>query len=154
MRALIVPELRKRWPAARIVHELPLRYSTRRIDLAAITETEIISVEIKSSKGTIVVIDPHAILEYGRIDGVLAHLIVSSHLHNDHTQYQVVENFKEKVGKWDKPKLIEGLKRDNGRVTWNIVDEKFKDFRIRTVGTYHDPEHGLSKGLNSVINGL
>lgn len=50
MRALIVPELRKRWPSARIVHELPLRYSTNRIDLAAITETEIIGVEIKSSK--------------------------------------------------------------------------------------------------------
>lgn len=50
MRALIVPELRKRWPGARIIHELPLRYSTNRIDLAAVTETEIVSVEIKSSK--------------------------------------------------------------------------------------------------------
>lgn len=50
MRAIIVPELRKRFPAARIVHELPLRYSTNRIDLAAITEREIVSVEIKSSK--------------------------------------------------------------------------------------------------------
>lgn len=49
MRDLIVPELRKRYPRARIVHELPLRYSTNRIDLAAITESEIISVEIKSS---------------------------------------------------------------------------------------------------------
>jgi L-ascorbate metabolism protein UlaG (beta-lactamase superfamily) len=107
--------------------------------------------EITSSKGTNVVIDPHAILEYGRIDGVKAHLIISSHLHNDHTQYQVVENFKEKIGKRDKPKVIEGLKRDNGRVTWNIVDEKFKDIRIRTVGTFHDTEHGLKKGLNSVI---
>lgn len=50
MRALIVPELRRRWPSARIIHELPLRYSTRRIDLAAVTETEIIAVEIKSSR--------------------------------------------------------------------------------------------------------
>lgn len=50
MRELIVPELRRRYPSARIIHELPLRYSTNRIDLAAITETEIISVEIKSSK--------------------------------------------------------------------------------------------------------
>jgi hypothetical protein len=53
MRDIIVPELRRRWPAARIVHELPLRYSTRRIDLAAITETEIIAVEIKSSRDTL-----------------------------------------------------------------------------------------------------
>ena len=50
MRSLLVPELRKRWPGARIIHELPLRYSSNRIDLAAITETEIISVEIKSSR--------------------------------------------------------------------------------------------------------
>lgn len=50
MRALVVPELRKRWPGARIIHELPLRYSTNRIDLAAVTETEIVSVEIKSSR--------------------------------------------------------------------------------------------------------
>lgn len=50
MRGLVVPELRKRWPDARIVHEFPLRYSARRIDLAAIRPTEIISVEIKSSR--------------------------------------------------------------------------------------------------------
>lgn len=50
MRALVVPELRKRWPSARIIHELPLRYSTNRIDLAAVTETEIVTVEIKSSR--------------------------------------------------------------------------------------------------------
>ncbi|MGY3581377.1 hypothetical protein ACVIGB_000554 [Bradyrhizobium sp. USDA 4341] len=53
MRDLIVPALRKRWPGARIIHELPLRYSTNRIDLAAVTETEIISVEIKSSRDVI-----------------------------------------------------------------------------------------------------
>lgn len=50
MRELIVPRLRADYPLARIIHELPLRYSTNRIDLAAVTETEIISVEIKSSK--------------------------------------------------------------------------------------------------------
>jgi hypothetical protein len=50
MRALCVPELRKRYPTARIIHELPLRYSTNRIDLAAVTESEIVSVEIKSSR--------------------------------------------------------------------------------------------------------
>lgn len=49
MRKLIIPRLRERWPNARIVHELPLRYSTNRIDLAAITPDEIIGVEIKSS---------------------------------------------------------------------------------------------------------
>lgn len=50
MRDLIIPVLRERCRGARIVHELPLRYSTRRIDLAAISPTEIVAVEIKSSR--------------------------------------------------------------------------------------------------------
>ncbi|MTJ93865.1 MAG: hypothetical protein F8N36_13555 [Desulfovibrio sp.] len=50
MRALVAAELRKQYPAARIVHEMPLRYSTNRLDLAAITPSQIVAVEIKSSK--------------------------------------------------------------------------------------------------------
>jgi hypothetical protein len=50
MRDLVAVRLRAGWPTARIIHELPLRYSSNRIDMAAITETEIIGVEIKSSK--------------------------------------------------------------------------------------------------------
>jgi hypothetical protein len=50
MRRVMVPELRRRWPSARIVHELGLRYSTNSIDVAAITPTEIIGIEIKSSR--------------------------------------------------------------------------------------------------------
>lgn len=50
MRALIVPELRRLYPSARIIHELSLRYSTNRIDLAAVTPDQIVSVEIKSSR--------------------------------------------------------------------------------------------------------
>jgi len=50
MRELVVAELGNRWRVARIIHELPLRFSAKRIDLAAITDREIISVEIKSSR--------------------------------------------------------------------------------------------------------
>jgi hypothetical protein len=54
MRRLVVAELRKRWPDARIVHELPLFAMSggqrRRIDLAAITANEIVVVEIKSGR--------------------------------------------------------------------------------------------------------
>lgn len=53
MRDLIVPRLRHTYPSARIVHELPLRYSSNRIDLAAVTESQIIAVEIKSSRDVI-----------------------------------------------------------------------------------------------------
>ena len=45
--------------------------------------------EIKSSKGTNVVIDPHMILEYGRVQGVKADVVLISHNHNDHTQVGV-----------------------------------------------------------------
>lgn len=50
MRGLIVPRLRQDYPDARIVHELPLRYSSNRIDLAAVTPDQIIAVEVKSSR--------------------------------------------------------------------------------------------------------
>ena len=53
MRDLVVAELRRRWRSAQIIHELPLRYSAKRIDLAAITDAEIISVEIKSSRDVV-----------------------------------------------------------------------------------------------------
>jgi hypothetical protein len=50
MRELCVAELRKRYLDARIIHELPLRYSSNRIDLAAVTPDKIVSLEIKSSR--------------------------------------------------------------------------------------------------------
>ena len=50
MRALCIAELRKRYPDARIIQELPLRYSSNRIDLAAVTPDKIVSLEIKSSR--------------------------------------------------------------------------------------------------------
>lgn len=53
MRKLICPMLRKAYPGSRIIHELPLRYSSNRIDMAAVTNDSIISVEIKSSKDVI-----------------------------------------------------------------------------------------------------
>jgi L-ascorbate metabolism protein UlaG (beta-lactamase superfamily) len=107
--------------------------------------------EITSSKGTNIVIDPHAIIDYMPIRAVRAHLILSTHFHNDHTQYDIVENHKEKIPKWPKPKVVEGLKRDKGRVTWNKIDMTFRDFHIRSVGTYHDNESGMKRGLNSVF---
>lgn len=50
MRDIIVARLRLSWPGARMIHELPTRYSSNRIDLAAVTRDEIIAVEIKSSR--------------------------------------------------------------------------------------------------------
>src|SRR5262249_16730363 len=33
---------------------------------------------------------------------------------------------------------------------WNVVDEKFKDVRVQSMGTYHDAMSGLQRGKNGV----
>ena len=102
--------------------------------------------EVRTSAGTRVVLDPHAVESFGP-KSVKADLILASHLHTDHTQYHVVEN-------WQKVKLLEGLKDEKGdrrRVTWNPLDEKFKDVHVRAVGTYHDDAGGMRRGLNSAL---
>src|SRR5262249_51540641 len=46
------------------------------------------------------------------------------------------------------PKIIRGLVQgEDGRETWNIVDEKFKDLHIISVGGYHDEFKGMRHGL-------
>src|SRR5579871_2735538 len=69
--------------------------------------------EVVSPEGVRVVLDPHAIENYGRIS-VKADLVLLSHFHNDHTQVNVVENVK-------KAKVLTGLRDDKGdgrRVEW------------------------------------
>jgi L-ascorbate metabolism protein UlaG (beta-lactamase superfamily) len=102
--------------------------------------------EIISSAGTRVVIDPHAIEAYGR-KVVSADLVLLTHFHNDHTRTEVIENL-------PKAKVITGLKKldkDGKRQDWNVVNEKFKDVRVQTVGTYHDAMSGTERGLNGVF---
>src|SRR5262245_20287610 len=100
--------------------------------------------EIKSSKGTNIVIDPHQIQELGRYVVKKADLILISHPHTDHTQVDVVENFR-------KTKIILGWTGKGKAVNWNIVDEKFKDLRIQSVGSYHDDVQGMMRGKNTIF---
>jgi L-ascorbate metabolism protein UlaG (beta-lactamase superfamily) len=105
---------------------------------------------VTSSKGTVFVFDPHAIPEYGRIEGIKPNLIMISHNHNDHTQVSIFENIKEKGDK--APKIINGLVTgDDKRETWNIVDEKFKDLHITSVGAYHDEVQGMKHGKTAMF---
>jgi L-ascorbate metabolism protein UlaG (beta-lactamase superfamily) len=102
--------------------------------------------EVISPAGVRIVLDPHAIENYGRIS-VSADLVLLSHFHNDHTQVNVVENIK-------KAKVLTGLKDEKGdgrRIEWNTVDERLKDVRVRTVGTYHDNVGGMMRGKNGVF---
>ena len=99
--------------------------------------------DLTTSKGTRIVFDPHAIEGYGR-QGVPADLVLISHSHNDHNQLGVLSN----PGKF---KVLEGLKQTGNKVEWNLLDEKFRDVRVRTVGVYHDNNQGLEKGKNAVF---
>jgi L-ascorbate metabolism protein UlaG (beta-lactamase superfamily) len=98
--------------------------------------------DLETSQGTRIAFDPHAIEAYGRIL-VKADLVLVSHLHNDHTQVDVIDNPSKKV--------IQGLVMAGRRAEWNTVDEKFRDVRIRAVGAYHDGVQGLEKGKNTVF---
>ena len=108
--------------------------------------------EIKTSAGTRIVIDPHAIEAFGERVGIKADLICITHLHNDHTQVGVIENFDPRKAK---EMLRIGLKDEKGdgkKVDWNIIEnEQFKDVKISTVGTYHDEVRGMMRGKNSVF---
>ncbi len=100
--------------------------------------------EIISTKGTRIVTDPHAIDAYERPQ-VQADLVLMTHFHIDHVATDAVTNLKQ-------AKQIYALKKDESkRDTWNIIDEKFKDVRIQTVGTYHDDMAGMQRGKNGVF---
>jgi L-ascorbate metabolism protein UlaG (beta-lactamase superfamily) len=99
--------------------------------------------QFETSKGTRIVFDPHAIEAYGR-PMVSADLVLISHRHNDHTQVDVLEN----AGKF---KVIQGLVEKGKKLDWNLIDEKFKDVQIRTVGVYHDEMEGMERGKNTVF---
>lgn len=102
--------------------------------------------EVKSSKGTNIVLDPHLIPAYGRPVGIKADAVLMSHNHNDHTQVSVLENAKDRG-----LKIIPGLKGGGIRADWNKVDAKVKDVHIRNVGVYHDSDRGLKYGKNSIF---
>lgn len=103
--------------------------------------------EIKTSDGTRIVTDPHAIDVFGR-KTLEADLVLISHRHTDHMQIGSIENAK-------KAKIIAGfkdLKGDGKKIDWNLIDEKFgKNIQLRSVGTYHDTTFGMERGKNTVF---
>jgi L-ascorbate metabolism protein UlaG (beta-lactamase superfamily) len=102
--------------------------------------------EVKSTKGTNIVLDPHNIPEYGRLLNVKADAVLMSHTHNEHTQLGVIQNIKDKG-----VKVFPGIKGFGPRASWNPVDEQVKDVHIRSVGVYHDSEQGLKHGKNTIF---
>ena len=101
--------------------------------------------QVITPSGKRVVFDPHMIPFYGR-PGITADMILISHPHNDHTQVEAVDKGKD-------AKQFVGVKQDKpGKPDeWVKVDEKYKDMRVRTVGTYHDNEGGIKRGKNGIM---
>jgi L-ascorbate metabolism protein UlaG (beta-lactamase superfamily) len=101
--------------------------------------------EIVTSAGTRIITDPQNLEAY-RVKPMKADLVLMSHFHTDHTRTEVIENIKE-------AKQLNALKKSGPGglvVDWNVVDEKYKDVRIQSVGTYHDAMSGLQRGKNGV----
>jgi L-ascorbate metabolism protein UlaG (beta-lactamase superfamily) len=101
--------------------------------------------EVISSKGTRVILDPHAIESYGRIE-VQGDLILMSHLHSDHTQVQVVDDYK-KVKTYNALKDVKG---DGRRIEFNPVDDSLKDVKFHDVSAFHDNAEGMVRGRNGI----
>lgn len=101
--------------------------------------------QVVTPSGKRIVFDPHLIPHYGR-PSITADVILMSHIHDDHTQVEAVDKGKD-------AKQYFGVKQDKpGRPEdWVKIDEKYKDMRIRTVGTYHDNEGGMKRGKNSIM---
>jgi L-ascorbate metabolism protein UlaG (beta-lactamase superfamily) len=101
--------------------------------------------EIVTPAGTRIVLDPQNLEAY-RVKPLKADLVLMSHFHTDHTRTEVIENLKD-------AKQYNALKKSGAGglvVDYNPVDEKFKDVRIQSVGTYHDAANGLQRGKNGV----
>jgi L-ascorbate metabolism protein UlaG (beta-lactamase superfamily) len=102
--------------------------------------------EITTTKGTNIVIDPHAIPEYPRVS-MKADLLLMSHLHDDHTQTHVIDNLKQLK---ENETIFNALKKVGDKEEYNRVDKQVKDVHIRNVGVYHDDMQGLKRGKNGV----
>src|SRR5438477_12164282 len=88
--------------------------------------------EIHTSEGTTIVIDPHAIDAFGRVEKLNADLVICSHRHTDHTRIEVIDNYKDL-------KPFYGVEGEQvGKQKWNeLRNVKFKDVTFSLVGTYH-----------------
>jgi L-ascorbate metabolism protein UlaG (beta-lactamase superfamily) len=101
--------------------------------------------QLQTPKGTKLVFDPHLKEEFSITRNMVdADIVLMSHFHEDHTQ---IGALKERPNKDEKIKIITGLVNRGGkRDEWNVVDEKFKDLKIRSVGVYHDRSEGMQRG--------
>ncbi len=100
---------------------------------------------LRTAAGTKVAFDPHAISEYGA-PPIAPDIVVISHNHNDHDRKEIFTNADSKD-----LKIFDGVIPKGKKGEWAKIDEKARDVRVRSVGTYHDEEQGAKRGLNSAM---
>ena len=101
--------------------------------------------QIVTPAGTRILTDPMDI-EAHRVPFVNGDLLLVTHYHADHNTPQKIENIKE-------IKQFNALKRTGpgpANLEWTAQDEKFKDVRFQSMGTYHDDSGGSKRGKNGV----
>jgi L-ascorbate metabolism protein UlaG (beta-lactamase superfamily) len=98
-----------------------------------------------TSSGTRVAFDPHAIADYGA-PPIAPDIVVISHNHNDHNRKEIFTNADSKD-----LKAFYGVTPKGKSGEWAKIDEKVRDVRVRSVGTYHDEEEGAKRGKNSAL---
>jgi L-ascorbate metabolism protein UlaG (beta-lactamase superfamily) len=100
--------------------------------------------QITTTAGTRIVIDPHAIEQYPRVQ-VEADLVLITHPHLDHSTLTPIQNR-------DKAKVLEGVRKVTAqRTEWVSINEKFKDVQVYSVGTFHDKDSGMQRGRNTAF---
>jgi len=99
--------------------------------------------QVEASDRTLLVFDPHSMIEYNR-PTCKADVVFISHEHDDHNQPDALSESKG-------AKIFRGLTVKGKRQDWAKIDEKYKNIHVRTVPTFHDTEEGLKRGKNSIF---
>jgi L-ascorbate metabolism protein UlaG (beta-lactamase superfamily) len=96
---------------------------------------------LESANGTRIVMDPLAAnMGYLPPADLRADAITISHDHPDHSNVALLQG---------KPRVFRGLTAD--KKGWVKIDDKVKDITVRSVGVYHDQQHGADFGLDTVF---
>jgi L-ascorbate metabolism protein UlaG (beta-lactamase superfamily) len=99
--------------------------------------------QIETAAGVKIVIDPHAIPQFGR-PLVKADIVLITHPHVDHNQVEVLETPAKAY------QLFQGVEMPAPKKSeWKKIDQMVGKVRIRTLGTFHDAVNGMRLGKNS-----
>lgn len=105
--------------------------------------------QVTTVDGTKIVFDPHAMTEYGR-QLLKGDLVLISHLHDDHSQFEILENADE-LKKLEKERVFFGVNLKSKGKEWNKINGKYKNITFRNIPCYHDNEEGMKRGKNSIF---